>query len=335
MALLPMAPAHADEERAITAFEVDVDVDDDGTVRVTERLSYTFGDDDASVLRVLPHRSSIDGGATQDLELSDVEVTDAAGEEYEVDRLANETEIEIGEEGMTGTPTFEISYEYGSLLVADGSNDARLFLDIVGEGMEIPVHDVDVSVTLPDEPRSEDCYAGRVGSTNPCDDVSSDGETTTAAEGTVAPHQAMSIDVVFPKGDIELASSTRSDPAGRHTPSVPTQLPTTSSAEDDDDDDGSSSLFSDPGFVMLLVVAVFIVLIAVSVRNSDRDDEDSGGGSGYNPTWNSGRSFGGGRSSRGGGGSSRGGGGRSGGGRSSGGGGRGGAGRGGGGGRGR
>lgn len=36
LALIPATPAHADEERAVTAFEVDVVVDGEGTVHVTE-----------------------------------------------------------------------------------------------------------------------------------------------------------------------------------------------------------------------------------------------------------------------------------------------------------
>ncbi|QVQ52730.1 DUF2207 domain-containing protein [Spiractinospora alimapuensis] len=205
-ALLLPTPALADAEgeRAVTAFEVDVAVDEEGTVRVTERLTYAFGDDHASVLRSLPHHASIAGSAERDLGLANVQVTDAAGERSEIDTGPSETEIEIGEEGMAGTPTYEITYEYRSLLVATPNGDARLFLDVVGGGWAIPVRDVNTTVTLPHAPNATNCYAGERGVTTPCDRVSSDGGTVTATHDTIVPGDAMSVDLTFPAEDLEL-----------------------------------------------------------------------------------------------------------------------------------
>lgn len=206
--------AHAEEERAVTAFDVDVEVDSQGTVHITERLTYTFGSDDAPVMRNLPHHASIDGSAEQELGLTNVEVTDASGEEFDINTGTSETEVHIGEEGMSGTPTFEITYEYDSLLVASDNGNARLFLDVVGTGWAIPVRDIDVTVTLPDRSYTANCYAGEEGTTNPCGRAFADEDSVTAIHDDVVPGNAMSIDVTFPADGLELASPPASESGG-------------------------------------------------------------------------------------------------------------------------
>lgn len=58
---------------------------------------------------------------------------------------------------MTGTPTFEIAYEYRDLLAATDNDDARLFLKVVGTGWQVPVLETDVTVTLPGSSLATNC----------------------------------------------------------------------------------------------------------------------------------------------------------------------------------
>lgn len=214
-ASLPAAPALASdgnaadgatEERSIAALDVDVRVGRDAAVRITERLTYDFGDDGSPVRRRLPHRGSIGGSREIDLGLRDVQVVDTDGvRSIEVDERNNATEVVIGErdEPFSGTRTFAVAYTYESVMVRRDDDRPRLFLNTVGSEWSLPVRDVTVEIDLPEGPEGADCYAGVLGSTSPCSSADTGGADASFTQDEVRPGQAMSVDLVLPESAVD------------------------------------------------------------------------------------------------------------------------------------
>ncbi|WP_017541698.1 DUF2207 domain-containing protein [Nocardiopsis halophila] len=214
-ASLPAAPARASDEnaadgasgeRSIVALDVDVRVGRDAAVRITERLTYDFGDDGSPVRRRLPHRGSIAGSREIDLGLRDVQVVDTDGvRSIEVDERNNATEVVIGErdEPFSGTRTFAVAYTYESVMVRRDDDSPRLFLNAVGSEWSLPVRDVTVEIDLPERPEGVDCYAGVLGSTSPCSSSDTSGAGASFTQDEVRPGQAMSVDLVLPESAVD------------------------------------------------------------------------------------------------------------------------------------
>ncbi|MDA2807545.1 DUF2207 domain-containing protein [Nocardiopsis suaedae] len=205
-ATLPAAPALAADERSIASLDVDVRVGRDATVRITERMTYEFGDDGTPVRRLLPHNGSIAGSREIGLGLRDVEVVDTDGvRAVEVDERDNVTEVVIGDadEPFSGTRTFAVAYTYETLMVRGEGDHPRMFLNTVGSDWSLPVRDVSVDVDLPAEPDGIDCYAGDLGSRSPCTSADTGGRRATFTHDEVGPGQAMSVDVVLPQGAVD------------------------------------------------------------------------------------------------------------------------------------
>lgn len=205
-AAFPAAPALAAGERSIASLDVEVRVGRDATVRITERMTYDFGGDGSPVRRLLPHNGSISGSREIGLGLRDVEVVDNGGvRSVEVDERDNVTEVVIGESDrpFTGTRTFAVAYTYETLMVRGEGDHPRMFLNTVGSEWSLPVRDVSVEVDLPAEPDGIDCYAGNLGGTSPCTSADTGGKSATFTHDEVEPGQAMSVDVVLPKGAVD------------------------------------------------------------------------------------------------------------------------------------
>lgn len=198
------APASA---REVAALRSQIRLDADGTVRVTEHLTYDFADDGSPVVRRLPHTGTVDDSPVRDLGLEDVRVTDDGGAgPAEVTRDGEWTEITIGDPGLpfTGTRAFEIEYTYRNLVVAGTRGRPRLFFDVVGTDWSVPVRGVTAEAVLPGVPHGAFCYTGPQGSRAACTSTGEYGDTMEFTQEEVAPGHAMSIDLTLSPDDVAL-----------------------------------------------------------------------------------------------------------------------------------
>lgn len=278
--LTPAAGADT-TDREITSFEVSVTLvergPDEGTVSVTEQLTYDFGSDgDAPAERWLPHSGTVGDGPERGFGLRDVEVTEADGVPYEIDEGDDATTVRFGEEGggngFEGEQSFEISYTYAHLLAAGYTTRPRLALDVVGEDWEIPVRDVSVSASTSGHGRvaSITCVSGPSGSTEGCD---SD-RNGTVAQDEVVPGHAMSIEVEFSRSisDVTSSESDSSGPGFNH-PTRNTESPEAAGASE-------TSFETDvyPVLVFLFIAVVLFFGFAASATANNRQGGRRGGG---------------------------------------------------------
>ncbi|GAB3473128.1 DUF2207 domain-containing protein [Nocardiopsis coralliicola] len=200
------APAAADTgNRTVTSLHTDVEVGSDGSVQVTEEVSYDFeAGEPAPVTRQLPGSASIDGAEERDLGLRGVEVVDDGGAaESDVSEDSDGTAITIGPEGLQGSATVVYRYTYDALLEQEPSDDARLYIDVVGDGWTLPIEEASVQIALPGGAAGASCYAGEPGSTSGCDRLDASGTGVEAAHRSLESGQAMSVDLTFPAAALD------------------------------------------------------------------------------------------------------------------------------------
>lgn len=189
----------ADYPKRVSALDATVDVARDGTVTVTERLTYHHGPGaEGAAYRVIPAAGEIEGYGRVDFGLGEVKVLDSDGvEPVSVTRRGNadsSTTVTIGSGTLHGDHTFVLRYSYDSLLVR-GENGPRLFLDVVGGDWTIPVAATRLTVHSPDGPLQARCYAGEPGSYTRCKHRSTHRSSARISADVTLPGDAVTVDV--------------------------------------------------------------------------------------------------------------------------------------------
>ncbi|WP_344731670.1 DUF2207 domain-containing protein, partial [Spinactinospora alkalitolerans] len=308
-ALPSAAPAAAEGERAVTSYDVDVAVGEDGVVSVRETLTYRFGQGPADgMFRSIPAGGRIGDGGERDFGLTGVEVESADGvEAVDIEDNGAETVVRIGQEQqdprLTGEKTFVIGYDYETLLVEGAEGRPRLFLDVVGPEWEIPIESAHAEVEVPGGIDLVDCYAGEPSSRQECTSAESAGSAAAFSNGPVEPGEAFSVDVTLSEGSAAVPTPRDRDASG-------------GGAEDGEDRGVGfgfllstvfplSSMFC---FPMVVVIIVFMIIKAGSGgRGGGRSGWSGGGGGGFGGGGFSGGAGGGGGSGGAGGGGGSGG----------------------------
>ncbi len=98
---------------------------------------------------------------------------------------------------ITGRHCYQLSYKVTGYTFMDKDSQG-LFWNAVGTGWSIPLHNVSVSLSLPQgiKVTNQACYQGRYKSLTPCDSLNTDPSGTIVAQaGTLPPHNALSLKV--------------------------------------------------------------------------------------------------------------------------------------------
>ncbi|MFL1430024.1 MULTISPECIES: DUF2207 domain-containing protein [unclassified Nocardiopsis] len=201
----PDGPDPVAAARHVEELRSQIRLDADGTVHVTEHLTYDFAADGSPAVRRLPHTGTIASSPVRDLGLEDVRVTDDGGAgPVDITRGEEWVEVTIGDPDhpITGTRTFTLEYTYRNLLIPGAQGRPRLFFDVVGTDWSILVRNTTAEVTLPARPRDVFCYAGPRGSHDPCTSIRERGDTVEFTQEWVPPMHAMSVDIALSPGDV-------------------------------------------------------------------------------------------------------------------------------------
>lgn len=138
----------------ITEYDTRAVVHADGTVDVTETITYDFGRDPSpGLLREIPLSQRVGLMRHRVWEISDVEVTSPSGAPAGIekqDEWRRVLTLEIGDTGapVTGAQTYEISYTVHGALNDEGDGP-QLHWDFVGDEWGVPVNGVTVRVEAP------------------------------------------------------------------------------------------------------------------------------------------------------------------------------------------
>ena len=200
------AEAGNDAEDRITRYDLAIDLDDDGVAHVALDLAVDFGsspnhgpyltyvvkqrwdDTQDRVYRTTDVRASSSTGAAADV---DVEEEGA----LLVLRIGDE------DEEVRGLQEYRITYDVEGWVNASDltGGDDELNLNVLG-GWQVPVEDVTVTVTGPDDVTFAECMAGRLGSRDSCTGAESSGSTATFRQDETPANQHLTVVAGFPAG---------------------------------------------------------------------------------------------------------------------------------------
>lgn len=191
----------------ITAYEVGATVDTSGTTAVRIDLAFDFSNDPGHGPYVtLPLRQRVaDPDLWRMLDVTVGEVSSSTGANADVLAKVQDGNllIRIGNENRTytGVQQYTINYTIRGLIAP---NQASSGLDefnwnAVGDGWEVPLNNVAVTVTGPVDVSRVACWTGD-GYSSPCDEAAPDGRSAHFSESYLSPGTPLQVVAGFPAG---------------------------------------------------------------------------------------------------------------------------------------
>ena len=205
-----MASARSSAE-AITAYDIDITVNPDGSALFRESISYDFGPNALhGIERILATTMRYDEANDRSYPLTVVKVSAVgASAQYSITDIGGGRErIRIGDPNrtITGAHVYTITYRLEGVVNAQPGDD-ELYWNVIGSEWRVPIERATVAVHLPGNPTRVACFAGRAGTT-PCDlarigTVPAAGATTAAtfAQQSLDPGENLTVVVAIPDVD--------------------------------------------------------------------------------------------------------------------------------------
>ena len=165
-----------DTTEVINNYNVNIVIDKDASISVTETIEYDFGQNSKhGIFRNIPYKYKARGGNYK-LEIDEVDVTDENGLSYifEISNSSNDKVIKIGDANkyITGVKTYVISYQVDKAFNYFDNFD-EIYWNAIGTEWSVPILKGEVSVVLPDTFDTADvketCYFGYADSDEECD----------------------------------------------------------------------------------------------------------------------------------------------------------------------
>ncbi len=196
------ASAQANDER-ITSYDAQVTIQHDGSILVTEQITYDFGTDQRhGIFRVIPVRLRYDAGYDRMYPI-DVQAvrSDTPDSGYSVDSNGSSVNIRVGnpDQTVTGAHLYTITYLVRGSLNAFADHD-ELYWNVVGNQWEVPIDQATVRVSAPVAVTRAACFAGPSGSTRTCQHAAiTNGEASFSQNG-LGPGEGLTVVAAIPKG---------------------------------------------------------------------------------------------------------------------------------------
>ncbi len=203
------APAAAQAGERIESYNVTVTIQANGSLNVEEKIRYDFGPNRRrGIFRDIPVRFDYEPDSKYErlITVDQVRVTATGGASAQ---LAVQDEgrlrrLRIGDpdETVTGVHEYAIGYRVRGPLDAYVDHD-ELKWNAVGTGWAVPIAQVTVTVRTPGPVSDVACFAGPEGSRLACEQsVAGDGSGATFLHDGLAPHEAVTVVVGTPKGQV-------------------------------------------------------------------------------------------------------------------------------------
>jgi uncharacterized membrane protein len=206
-------------EESIREFNTEIVVNTDGTIDVTERILYDFGDNSRhGIFRdITLSRETTDG--VKSIQVADIGVTDGDGnsQPFSEPYKSGYKEIKIGDPDIfvSGLKNYEISYTvYGAIGYFEDYDE--IYWNTTGNEWIVPIESASARVTLPKLFKNEElkisCYAGGYGNNGPCfksGPIFGANELTNQFEFSkdlLSSGEGMTVAVGFPKGFVSQPS---------------------------------------------------------------------------------------------------------------------------------
>ncbi|MEJ7582924.1 MAG: DUF2207 domain-containing protein [Acidimicrobiales bacterium] len=196
---------------SIASFDSRIQIERDGTLVVTESITYDFGSSSGKhgIFREIPT-----GFAYDDVKKGYDRVTpfdarsvtiDGGPVPSEEDQKGSEVVLKIGDPDRTvsGVRTYQIAYTLSRALNHFPDHD-ELYLNINGNGWDVPIAEATGTVSVPGEVSQVACFAGPAGSSLPCTESGrGDGGSATFSEQALGPGEGLTVVVGFPVGVVQ------------------------------------------------------------------------------------------------------------------------------------
>ena len=204
--LLLAAPVEAQlPAEAIHDYVVEIEILDDGDLRITERIDYDFGDQlRHGIFRTIPSRYYFDDISDRIYRIQDVTVQSDAPDDVEITEEGPSTVIRIGDEDVeiSGRHTYTIAYRVEGALNGFPDHD-ELYWNAIGHEWQASIVRAEVTVRAPGTVQRVACFQGSQGSTERCAVAQHEGtEARFSPGGSFVPYEGMTVVVAIPKGTV-------------------------------------------------------------------------------------------------------------------------------------
>lgn len=193
----------------IDNFKVNIDINKNGTINVSEEIDYNFGDlQKHGIYRKIPYTKTNAEGKKFRMNFDQISVTDPQGKSYTYEKSTSGDNIslKIGDANktITGLHTYIIKYRVSGALTYFLDHD-ELYWNATGNEWEVPIAAASVFIALPETVDSqkiqESCFTGYSGSTDSNCISSFEIQTAVFTSDTfLAQNQGMTVILGFPKG---------------------------------------------------------------------------------------------------------------------------------------
>lgn len=201
----------------IVSFDVEAELRGDGSIALTERITYDFADSERhGILRWIPTEGDwtgdpppgeSDGTWIRRTPVSDVHVSSPSGAPSDVSIEENGdggTTLRIGDPDRTigGLHEWEIRYVLGGVVNTFADHD-ELYLNVTGNAWEVPMEVANVRIAFPGAPDRTVCYAGPYESRRACDGIEIDGDSVLATQSNLGIGDGFTVVVSLPTGVLD------------------------------------------------------------------------------------------------------------------------------------
>ncbi len=196
----------------IDSYHTKIYINKDSSIKVIEEIDYDFGEIERhGIYRDIIYKYKARGG-TFKLGLSDINVTDEYGNDYEFSesKSGEYYKIKIGDPDsyVTGKKRYNIEYTVKKAINYFNTHD-ELYWNAIGTEWDLPILNTKATIYLPQEISSEklkiDCFIGVSGSTETCQNISYTTSTDNLVssvvfdENTLNSNQGLTVVVGLPK----------------------------------------------------------------------------------------------------------------------------------------
>jgi uncharacterized membrane protein YgcG len=210
LAVILAAPGHASAQanaERITSYDARISIQRDGSVLVTEQITYDFGSHQRhGIFRVIPIRVRYNGSYDRIYRVQVRSVRSYAPDQYTVENNGSYVSIRIGDPNLrvTGRQTYWITYLVRGSLNAFAGHD-ELYWNAVGNQWDVPIGHAAVRVSAPVALTRAACFAGPQGSTAACDHAAIANGAAVFSQDGLGPGEGLTVVVAIPKGVVAAA----------------------------------------------------------------------------------------------------------------------------------
>jgi uncharacterized protein (TIGR04222 family) len=190
----------------ITAYDVDIRVEDTGSMLVTETIDYDFGFSQRhGIFRDIPVRLDYDSRYERIYPLKVISVEGSPGTpvKYKQENAVHADRLKIGDPNktITGAHRYTIVYRVDAALNGFPEHD-ELYWNAIGTEWTVPIDRATVRVTTPADISQVACFGGGSGSRLPCGKADRAGRVAGFSQDGLYAGQGVTVVVGFAKGAV-------------------------------------------------------------------------------------------------------------------------------------